>query len=107
MAHNVILHELKNITGPVHQLNPSLISKLFPNFNTSILQRPTGVVDILLGADHFYLHPKHELASDGENLSIMDGELGICIQGNHPALVEHTTRETVNLISLSLYGDFN
>ena len=93
MAHNVILHELKNITGPVHQLNPSLISKLFPNFNTSILQRPTGVVDILLGADHFYLHPKHELASDGENLSIMDGELGICIQGNHPALVEHTTRD--------------
>lgn len=93
MPHNVTLHELKNITGPVQQLNSSLISKIFPYIDTSILQRPAGPVDVLLGADHFYLHPKHEVASDGENLSIMDGELGVCIQGNHPALEEHTTRD--------------
>ena len=59
-----------------------------------MLQRPTSSsVDLLLGGDYFGLHPKNEIASDGKNLSVMKGELGICVQGSHPCLKEYTQRD--------------
>ena len=44
-------------------------------------------VDILLGTNYFGLHPKKEVSSV-ENLSIMSGALGLCLQGTHPDLRE-------------------
>ena len=49
--------------------------------------------DILLGGDYFRLQPKCELASDGDNLIVMDGYLGVCIQGSHPKLQESTRKD--------------
>ena len=47
-------------------------------------------MDVLLGCDFFGLHPKKEEARYGERLSVMSGELGICLQGTHPELTEGT-----------------
>ena len=49
---------------------------------------------MLVGCDHFGLHPKKEEAQCGENLSTMSGELGICLQGSHPDLKEETRYDT-------------
>ncbi len=51
-------------------------------------------IDVLLGCDYFGLHPKQEEARCGDNLSIMSGSLGICLQGTHPDLVEGTKYDT-------------
>ena len=77
--------------GQVIQLNEAALSEIFPTFKISLLKRPTGPVDILLGADWFSLHPKNEIAKAG-NLSIMTGSLGVCVQGAHPKLSEETDR---------------
>jgi hypothetical protein len=39
-------------------------------------------------------HPKNEEAQCGANLSIMSGELGICLQRTHPDLREETYHDT-------------
>ena len=75
-------------TGPVTKLNTSSLAKLFPTFDPESLQRKTNRVDILLGCDYFGLFPKYEEAKCGENLSIMRGEFGVCLRGDHPDLVE-------------------
>ena len=86
--------ELPKLTGAVSQLDGEILSQIFPDFDTKVLQRPSGHVDILLGGDYFGLHPKRELASDGKNLSVMQGELGVCVQGSHPKLYESTEKDS-------------
>ena len=53
-------------------------------------------MDVLLGCDFFGLHPKKEEARHGEHLSVMSGELGVCLQGTHSDLTE-TTQHDSNL----------
>ena len=77
---------IDQITGKLGRLNISVLSKLFPEMDTTRLQRNSHEVDVLLGTDYFGLHPKWELATAGEHLSVMEGELGICLQGSHPFL---------------------
>ena len=86
----VVCYEVPALTGEVAQLVADKIAAIFPSYDPHVLTRPAGKVDILLGADYFSLHPKQELASDGKNLSVMRGELGLCLQGAHPNLVEST-----------------
>ena len=86
---------IDQITGKLARLNLPVLSKLFPDFDTSSLQRCSSEVDVLLGTDYFGLHPKEEIDSAGPNLSLMQGALGICIQGSHP------------LLQLENYGDSN
>ena len=85
---------MEKITGPVTQLSEKSIRRVFPKYDPLVLQRKSKEVDILLGADYFGLHPKHEVCSSGEHLSIMRGELGVCLQGYHPDLCEHTEIHT-------------
>ena len=82
----VTVTELPRLTGNVSQLDKSVLSRIFPNFDPNKIQRPFGPVDILIGGDYFGLHPKREVESDGNNLSIMEGELGVYIQGSHSLL---------------------
>ena len=63
---------------------------MFPDRDVAMSQRSSTEVDILLGCDYFGLHPKYEECSNGDNLSIMRGELGVCLQGSHPDLTEDT-----------------
>ena len=88
---------MDRITGPISKLNTNVLSKLFPNYDPDSLQRKTTYVDILLGCDHYGLHPKQEVAKCGDNLSIMKGELGVCLQGTHPDLSEDTKYDS-NLV---------
>ena len=81
---------MNEITGPVSKLDEVCLANLFPNYDVSLLQRKSRKVDVLLGCDYFGLHPKHEIHKAGEHLSIMQGELGVCIQGHHPELKENT-----------------
>ena len=74
---------LPRLTGPVSPLNIEVVSQMFPEFDTVQLQRSSADVDLILGGDYFGLHPKHELASDGENLSITCEKLGVFVQGSH------------------------
>ena len=76
---------MERITSKLSKLDLSTVSKLFPNYDASLLQRPSSEVDVLIGTDYFSLHPKNEVCSV-DNLSIMVGELGICLQGSHPML---------------------
>ena len=64
---------MSKITGPVSKLDTKALSELFPDYDPDSLQRKTNHVDILLGCDYFGLHPKHEEAKCGENLSVMRG----------------------------------
>ena len=81
---------IKEITGRVSRLNEQIISKLFPSHDSKALQRHKSEVDILIGCDNFGLHPKRELARAGNNLSLMSGKLGLCLQGAHESLTEQT-----------------
>ena len=85
---------MERITGPVSKLDPEVLVRLFPDHDPESLQRKSTNVDVLLGCDHFGLHPKKEEAQCGDNLSIMSGELGICLQGTHPDLKEETRYDT-------------
>lgn len=100
----VIAIGLPKLTGKVSPLDGTFLGTIFPDFDQSALQRPNRPVDILLGGDYFGLHPKHEVASDGKNLSVMQGELGVCVQGSHPDLKEDTKKDykvgyTVRVVS--------
>lgn len=85
----VLAFGIDNITGPVSSLDVSCLSKIFPDRDVSVLQRRSASVDMLLGCDYFALHPKREVHRVG-NLSIMQGELGVCLVGSHPDLKEGT-----------------
>jgi hypothetical protein len=78
----------------VSKLNPDVLVQLFPDHDPESLQRKSKHIDVLLGCDYFGLHPKNEEARCGANLSIMSGELGICLQGTHPDLREETYHDT-------------
>ena len=89
----VLALALPRLSGPVSQLNESVIGQIFTGFDVKMLQRPSAPVDLLLGGDYFGLHPKRELSSDSKNLSVMQGELGVCVQGSHPSLNEDTEKD--------------
>lgn len=84
----VTMFGLEKITGRLSKLDLSVIAGLFPQVEASRLQRTSTEVDILLGTDFFGLHPKNEVQSAGENLSVMEGALGLCLQGSHADLKE-------------------
>ena len=88
---------MNKITGPVSKLDINALSELFPDYDQDSLQRKTNHVDILLGCDYFGLHPKHEEAKCGKNLSVISGEFEVCLQGSHPVLEDETVRDS-NLI---------
>ena len=81
---------MQDITGPVSVLDKDCLIKLFPDRDPRVLQRKSTTVDVLLGCDYFGLHPKHEVCSVG-HLSIMQGELGVCLQGCHQDIQESTS----------------
>jgi hypothetical protein len=87
---SIVAFGMKEITSSVSFLNEDVLNNLFPDRNPSVLQRKSSQVDILLGCDYFGLHPKREVCRAGSHLSLMQGELGICLQGYHPDLAEHT-----------------
>ena len=80
---------IDQITGPVSRLDLECLSEIFPERDVSLLQRKSSKVDMLLGCDYYSLHPKREICTKG-NLSIMQGELGICLVGSHPNIQEGT-----------------
>ena len=86
----VTMYELPKITEKVSLLNQQVVENLFPQYDSKVLMRDTDHVDMLIGTDYFGLHPKEELAKAGENLSIMRGQLGVCLVGTHPLLKEST-----------------
>lgn len=86
----VHLFELPEITKELSKINIDVVRELFPDYDATLLARDGRPVDILLGTDQFSLHPKQELDCSGENLSIMGGELGICLVGTHAKFTEPT-----------------
>ena len=79
------------ISGTLTLLNLTVLSKLFPDYDPTLLQRQSTEVDVLMGTDYFGLHPKNEVCTVDENLSIMEGPLGICVQGSHPMIATEDT----------------
>ena len=90
----IFAYGMERITGPVSSLDETVLKRLFPDYDPSSLQRKNKSVDMLLGANYFGLHPKSELCQAGDNLSIMSGELGVCLQGSHPDICESTKMDT-------------
>ena len=88
---------MDRITGSVSKLDTKILANLFPGYDVDSLQRKTDKVDILLGCDYFGLFPKCEEAKCGDNLSIMKGDFGVCLQGTHPDLKEGTEHDS-NLV---------
>ena len=85
---------MDRITGPVSKLDTKVLADLFPGYDVDSLQRRTDKVDILLGCDYFGLFPKSEEAKRGENLSIMKGDFGVCLQGTLPDLKGGTEHDS-------------
>ena len=77
---------MDRISKPTSNLDMNVLCALFPRVDVSSLQRENETIYILLGNDYFGLHPKCEIAKAGKNLSVMEGLLGRCLQGSHPAL---------------------
>ena len=107
----IVAYGMETITGPVSTLNNMVIKELFPYFDPCHLQRKSSSVDVLLGNDYYGLHPKREIAKNGDHLSIMEGELGVCLQGNHPRLAELTEMTTIvaemhNVIGVETCSNF-
>ena len=88
---------MDRITGPVSKLDTKVLANLFPGYDVDSLQRKTDKVDIVLGCDYFGLFPKCEEAKCGDNLCIMKGDFGVCLQGTHPDLREGTEHDS-NLV---------
>ena len=84
----VTMYELPKITGKIARLDRPVIEELFPDFDSDALRRTTEEVDLLIGTDYFGLHPKEELGKAGEHLSVMKGQLGVCLIGTHPLFKE-------------------
>ena len=64
----------------------TVISQLFPDFDFNLFS--IGMcVDILIGSDYCGLHPRKELVQAGEYLFLLEGSLGLCLQGTHPKLL--------------------
>ena len=82
----VIAYALENITRKISPLNLKVLSRLFPKYDCSSLQRPSDEVDLLLGNTVYGVHPKQEICTAGEHLSIMKGAFGVCLVGYHPEL---------------------
>ena len=82
----VQLYSIPSLSGPIKQLDEKVLAQVFPNHDPTTLRRPTGSIDILLGADYWGIHPQQIVASDGAHLSIMQGELGVCVKGSHHLL---------------------
>ena len=95
----VVAFGMDKITGPVSNLDENVLRSLFPNYDVALLQRKSTSVDLLLGSNYFGLHPKFEIMSAGDNLSVMQGELGVCLQGTHPELFEKTLIDS-NMVKL-------
>ena len=92
----IIAFGMSDITGDMSKLDTQTIQKLFPYYNSVALSRQEiEIVDILLGKDYFGFHPKREVAKAGTNLSIMEGEFEMCLQGSHPLLKERTSLNTL------------
>ena len=102
----VVALGLPRLTGPVSVLNESFVSTIFLDFDVKKLQRPSSPVDLLLGGDYFGLHPKQELASDGKNLSVMQGDLGD-LQGSHPLLKEATEKDGQVGYAVKVVGSYH
>ena len=103
----VVALGLPRLTGPVSVLNESVVSTIFPDFDVEKLQWPSSPVDLLLGGDYFGLHPKQELASDGKNLSVMQGDLGVCLQGSRPLLKEATEKDGQVGYAVKVVGSYH
>ena len=81
----IYVYGLPEITGHTGKLDRQVISRLFPGVNFNLLRRGDHV-DILIGSDYCGLHPRKEVALAGKNLYILEGPLGLCIQGAHQQL---------------------
>ena len=104
--HVLICYTVPTLCGKPFQLDESMLRRLFPQIPVSEIQRPTAEVDILLGADYFRLHPKHELATDGANLSVMEGPLGKCVQGAHRTVIAGSNTNPYAGYRLSYRGSY-
>ena len=92
MKHSIQGYTVPKLCMKPSQLDEDILRELFPTISAKSLQRPNKEVDIILGCDYYQLFAKEEIISDGQNLSVMHGKLGICLMGAHPDLVESTPR---------------
>ena len=97
----VLAYGLPEITGHLAPLDRGVLRSLFPGYDIDAVMRKSKSVDLLIGTDYYGLHPKAELAKAGANLSIMQGELGICVVGTHPQLKEETVMSEALPISVN------
>lgn len=99
------LHE---ITGKMSKLDIDILRKLFPRLDVSRLQRGE-YIDLLLGSDYTGVHPWKEVAQAGDNLLILEGPPGQCLQGSHPNLrsTQLTSQFTSIQVSVSAKDSLN
>ena len=86
----IVCFTVPTLCGMPSTLDEKVLKEAFPGADIPALRRPTQEVNMLLGSDYFSLHPKHEIHCDG-NLSVMQGALGVTVQGSHPKLIKTTT----------------
>ena len=93
-------YSLPKITNPAPPVKGTDLNHLFPDFALDSLTRPSANIDVLIGSDSFGLHPKVEIAKNGDNLSLMKGPLGVCLVGTHPYFCKENFEDTA-LVSVN------
>ena len=83
------------------------VSHLFPEVKYEDIQRPIGMVDMLIGWNYAYLHPTN-LRTDG-NLRLMSSKFGTgyCVDGSHKDVAGSriTLNPRVNFIKNAKIGE--
>ncbi len=96
----MLAYALENITWKISPFNLKVLSRLFPKYNCSTLQRPSDEVDLLLGNTVYGVHPKQEICTAGEHLSIMKGSFGVCLVGFHPELYGSSVKMDSHMVEV-------
>jgi len=81
----ILAYGLSEITGKMGELDLDNLKQLFSELDVCKLQRGK-YVELLVGSDYTGIHPRKEVARAGENLWVLEGPLGQCVQGAHPDL---------------------
>ena len=98
---------INEITSDITEADTAFIARLFGVEEWEI-DRPTGKVDLLIGADHSSMIP--EVVRTIDNLQLMQNNFGVCVRGSHPVMTRNIGAQsflTVKINHMTVAAEVN
>ena len=102
--HDIYCIGMDEIAGKIAEVDLGQISKLFPEYDLTDLRRPSGFMDMLIGGDHYDLHPRI-VASVGK-LQLLKSIFGYSIRGKIPGEVSKRD-SSLPIISMNMQSNIS